>query len=404
MAMIYVCLDPYATIFEEELDLRKMNLARHPTAGLILFEKDNRILLASMAPGTPGARIARWWTRIHGAWLIQVDGTPVTYISDAKAVFTRLSCTNSPRCTLEFSHPEVNPDISNKGLPVMSKLDFSQFTHDQLNNRIDLLKDGLRTQRKQQYNIVESGDVLNYNTRVMKLTRGKLLSQDNWTDWQDSEYLQLDQYDAQGMFGNPVLSQEGDAIFHLVWTYAIKVVDGRKKARCVCDGSTRSGSVQILDETYANCVDHTSSCLFHAIAAAENLMIFGSDVSNAFAEAPPPKQGFYFRPDKAFHEWWVKRKHRPPIPLGHVIPVLSAMQGHPESPRLWEKHADAFLRELGLTPTIHEPWLYSGTVDGIRIIFMRQVDDFAIAAPDERTSDILLDMIDEKLSIPLKRQ
>ena len=35
---------------------------------------------------------------------------------------------------------------------------------------------------------------------------------------------------------------------------------------------------------------------------------------------------------------------------------------------------------------------------------MHQVDDFAIAAPDERTSDILLDMIDEKLSIPLKRQ
>jgi hypothetical protein len=35
---------------------------------------------------------------------------------------------------------------------------------------------------------------------------------------------------------------------------------------------------------------------------------------------------------------------------------------------------------------------------------MRQVDNFAIAAPDERTSDILLDLIDEKLSIPLKRQ
>jgi hypothetical protein len=35
---------------------------------------------------------------------------------------------------------------------------------------------------------------------------------------------------------------------------------------------------------------------------------------------------------------------------------------------------------------------------------MRQVDDFTIAAPDERTLDILLDKIDEKLSIPLKRQ
>jgi hypothetical protein len=229
MAMIYVSPDPYATVFEEELDLQKINLARHPTAGLILFEKDNRILLASMAPGTPGARIARWRTCIRGAWLIQVDGTPVTSMSDAKAVFTRLSCSNSPRCTLQFSHPEVNPDISNKGLPVMSKLDFSQFTHNQLNNWIDLLEDGLQTQRKQQYNIVDSGDVLNYNTRVMKLTRGKLLSQDDRTDWQDSEYLQLDQYDAQGMFGNPVLSQEGDAIFHLVWTYAIKAVTVERK-------------------------------------------------------------------------------------------------------------------------------------------------------------------------------
>ncbi len=40
----------------------------------------------------------------------------------------------------------------------MSKSDFSQFTHDQLNNRVDLLEDGLRTQRKRQYDIVDSGD------------------------------------------------------------------------------------------------------------------------------------------------------------------------------------------------------------------------------------------------------
>ena len=53
-----------------------------------------------------------------------------------------------------------------------------------------------------------------------------------------------------------------------------------------------------------------------------------------------------------------------PIPHGLMIPILSAMQGHPESPRLWEKHADAILRELGLTPTIHEPCLYSGIING----------------------------------------
>jgi hypothetical protein len=206
------------------------------------------------------------------------------------------------------------------------------------------------------------------------------------------------------MFGTPVEMSEEDAVFHLVWTYAIKAVDGRKKARCVCDGSTRLGMVRILAETYANCVDQTSSRLFYAISAAENMLIFGADVSNAFAKAPPPKQGFFVRPDKAFHDWWVHHKKRPPIPDGYVIPILSAMQGHPESPRLWEKHADSILRELGLEPTVHEPCLYSGVINGNRILLKRQVVDFAIAAPYAKTADILLDMIDEHLKIPVKRQ
>ena len=148
------------------------------------------------------------------------------------------------------------------------------------------------------------------------------------------------------MFGEPTAAASDDATFHLVWTYNIKAADGRKKARCVCDGSTRSGHVKILDETYANCVDQTSARLFYAVAAAENLLIYGADVTNAFAEAPPPKQGFYIRPDKAFTDWWTNHMKRPPIPPGHVIPINSAMQGHPESPRLWEKHADSILRDI----------------------------------------------------------
>jgi hypothetical protein len=80
------------------------------------------------------------------------------------------------------------------------------------------------------------------------------------------------------------------------------------------------------------------------------------------------------------------------------------MQGHPEFPCLWEKHADDILCEIDLTPTIHEPCLYSGTIDGNHILFMRQVEDFAIASPDERTSNILMDLIDDKLKIPIKRQ
>jgi hypothetical protein len=122
--------------------------------------------------------------------------------------------------------------------------------------------------------------------------------------------------------------------------------------------------VRILAKTYANCVDQTSARLFFAIAAAENLLVYGANISSAFAEAPPPKQGFYICPDWAFNDWWVKHKHLPPNPLGHIIPILSAMQGQPELPRLWEKHTDEILREIGLTPTVHEPCLYSRIING----------------------------------------
>jgi hypothetical protein len=158
------------------------------------------------------------------------------------------------------------------------------------------------------YSVVESGDILNYTTRIMKLTCGKLINRDDWLDWQDSEFLQLNQYNAQGMFGDPVDARDDYAIFHLVGTYVIKALDCCKKAGCVCDGSTRSGLAQVLNKTYANCVDQTSLWLFFAVTAAENLFVFGADVSNAFAKAPPPKQGFYIRPDNAFNEWWVKHK------------------------------------------------------------------------------------------------
>jgi hypothetical protein len=112
----------------------------------------------------------------------------------------------------------------------MSKSDFSQLTHNQLNNQLDLIKYGLRVLGMPKYNVLESGNVLNYTTRIMKLTRGKLVNQEDWLAWQDSEYLQLDQYDAQGMFGDPVAAKDDAAIFHLVWTYVIKALDGRKKA------------------------------------------------------------------------------------------------------------------------------------------------------------------------------
>jgi hypothetical protein len=336
MATVYMSPDPFFDAFEEELDLHKWSFNKHRTAGLSLLLHNGHLYLGGMTPGTPGARVDKWHINLHGAWLIKIGCTMVSTISEAQLAFWALYDAGTPFVTLLFSHPELCHDIPNKGLPIVLSSPFSQQTHNLLNHWWDFTTVADFLCEAPPYKVVDSGDVLNYVTRVMKLTHRTLLRQDDWCDWQESEFLQLDQYDAQNMFGSPVAVESDEAVFNLVWPYGIKGVHGCKKACCTCDGSTWLGQVRVLDETYANCVDQTSACLFYGIAAAEIMIVYGADVSNAFAEAPPPKQGFYMPPDKAFHEWWRVHKQRPPVPPGHMIPILLAMQGHPESPCLWE--------------------------------------------------------------------
>ncbi len=120
----------------------------------------------------------------------------ISTISDAQAAFKELYESGAPSATLLFSHPELWRDISNKGLSIVSSAPLLQQTHDQLNQRWDFTSVAEYLRKAPPYAVVGSSDVLNYVTRVMKLTRGKLLRQDDWSDWQTSEFLQLDQYDA----------------------------------------------------------------------------------------------------------------------------------------------------------------------------------------------------------------
>ena len=295
MAIVYMSQDPFFNSFEEVLDLWEWSFDKHRTAGLFLVSRNGRLYLGGMTPSTPDAKVDCWHVNLRGAWLVKVGSCLISTILDAQKAFKDLYENDAPSVTLLFSHPELRRDISNKGLPILSSAPFSQQTHNQINRWWDftLVAEYLRVAPS--YDIVRSGDVLNYITDVMKLTRGKLRRQDDWSEWQTLEFLQLDQYDSRDMFGTPVAVESNEAIFNLVWSYGIKAVDARKKAQSTCNGSPRSGQVCVINKTYANCVDQTSARLFYGITAAENLTVYGSDVSNAFAEAPPPQQGFYHR-------------------------------------------------------------------------------------------------------------
>ncbi len=192
-----------------------------------------------MVPSTPGARIARWRTHLQSALLLSVNGTPVTTLPDVQQTFHDLLLRQAAKCILLFAHPEISHGLSNKGIPLLRRDQISQLNINQLNDRWTpkptpppVLPEAPN------FDIVIDGDIQNVVTKVMKLTQGKLMKQDDWTEWNESEHLQLDQYDKQFMFGEPVIAENDLAIFHLVWTYAVKELNGQKKARCVCNGSS----------------------------------------------------------------------------------------------------------------------------------------------------------------------
>ena len=239
-----------------------------------------------------------------------------------------------------------------------------------------------------------------------KMTRKVLMQQLDWKDWNSSEFKQLDQYLTQNTFGKPVKLPAGANLLPLIWTYLIKDC-GRKKARCCCNGSPNMKGSVTLGETYAGSLDQTGARIFWAATAINNYITIGADASNAFAEAPPPKDPLFVIVDQQYKDWYADRfPNEPPIPIGHVLPVQGALQGHPESPRLWAQLIDKIILKLNLKPCTHEPCLYytdNYNNTGKKVIFLRQVDDFAVSCQDEQTAKMVIADINSKMTIDVKQ-
>ena len=234
-----------------------------------------------------------------------------------------------------------------------------------------------------------------------KLTRKKLKNGENWDSWNGSEFKQLQQYEDQDTFGLPCPLPPNSNCLNLLWAYSIKE-DGTLKARCVCNGQPSNKNTVIFGYTYAKALDQVGAKIFWAATALKNMIVRGADASNAFAEAEPPKIPLFVRIDQQFREWW-RSRGRGEIPAGYVLPVKRALQGHPEAPRAWATKIDNILQhKLHLKPTTHEPCLYYGTYKGKEILFLRQVDDFAVGCEDDEVSKEIISIIDAEMSIDIK--
>ena len=82
-----------------------------------------------------------------------------------------------------------------------------------------------------------------------------------------------------------------------------------------------------------------------------------------------------------------------------VLPVLHALQGHPESGRLWEEHINKILADpyLNFKSTTHDKCIYQTTFEGHTVLLLRQVDDFLISCKHKSTAKKIFDYIGKKL-------
>jgi len=255
---------------------------------------------------------------------------------------------------------------------------------------------------------IDSSEMIDHDVKISKLQRKKLQLQDDWEGFRNSERKQLNRYDKVGMFGNPIRRKQGMNILPWVWTYLYKDTDGEinkdaTKSRGTCNGGPRFCDRSTLAETYAACVEQPIHRLTWSISAVLNLVCKGYDIGNAFAEAPAPTYKFYMQPNDQFREWWTDCLGKPELKPDEVIPIYHALQGHPESPRLWDKYITKMLvEEFDFETCTHESCLYyKRDEDNNLILITRQVDDLKVSAKDSKTCDKIAEAIQKRLTFPL---
>ena len=364
-----------------------------PCLGLHLKHNDdfNRLQLIECTPGTPAAKIPKWRSTLRNGFVTKYNDTNISSINDLKTLIAASRKNGNKTISVTFSTVERQSMHPVYGVP--------QLQHDQLNimaQHLQNIKEEINTQR-----FINGDDGI--TPTVNKLTRKTLKQASDWSEWKTAEYKQLDMYEEQNTFGPPCELPPGANVLNLLWTYVFKEHENRRKARCVCNGAKNRRGCVTMAETFASSLEQTGSRIFWATSAMNNYIVVGADASNAFAEAPPPKAPLYVYLDTQFREWWKTKGYAPLHPNQKVMRVKKALQGHPESPRLWAILIDKIIQDLGFKPCAHEPCLYVNTkYNGEKVYFLRQVDDFAISARTESIAHEIITKINSKMTIDIK--
>ena len=180
------------------------------------------------------------------------------------------------------------------------------------------------------------------------------------------------------VFANPVQLTEHLPILGLKWVFDIKRdSDGnfiRYKARLVAKGFTQVQG-ESYTETFAATPSREALRILFALAAKYRLQTFQGDVKTAFLN------GYM---DEAVYCAHIEGL--PPIPPGHVLPLVKALYGTRQAARQWSLELDKAMCKLGYTPcSPDESCIYLKRMpDGTFVMIVVYVDDVFGAGNNEK--------------------
>jgi Reverse transcriptase (RNA-dependent DNA polymerase) len=384
----------------------------HETLGLLVaHDRDrDRAYLAGIVPNSSAAR-----ARLHkyvGAYFLRISGSSVQHADDVLKAIRAIDREKGDAIALILDPEPI--DTARRREPAQVRLTSEQLaaihavrhTLPRSNDYDQHHADFIRF-----YDEMCSGCCIHSlgaaslgtdaERHLKKLTRNRLKQLPTWHLWQrgsKGEFAQLDAMAKQGMYGDPVDLPPGGILLRQHWTYIFKS-DGTRKARNCCDGSKRAAPVLHGEaKTYASCIEQPCMRVFFALCATHSMVVYGADATNAFANSPPPSLPTFVNIDDAYFEWY-RARHGKDLDRRQVLPVLHALQGHPESGHLWERLIDDLLCGLGLTSTTHERNLYRGFVEGSDVLLCRQVDDLAIGTCSPVAYDYITDAIGKRIEL-----
>jgi hypothetical protein len=399
---------------------------RSPTFGFTLATDtlNNRVFVERIAPSSMAStlfgRPKTTNNKIRGAYIVAVNDVLVFTKEEAVAQLRKLFDSNASEFSLTFApekklnaaalrralldhkeHSIFEPNSPDSSDDLELSLEHVRSIASLLHDSRDLIQALPSDALHFALNAISSDSITPEESALGSFTRRKLKRLSTWPQWQAGEFQQLDRMHALGMYGEPVDPPPNAIVLRQHWQYKIKR-NGVRRSRNCCDGSpTAAPLLHKVASTYSSCVEQPVQRLFFALAALLNYNVYGGDATDAFAHSPPPDTPTFVHIDDAYAEWYQAR-HHVPLDRSKVLPVLHALQGHPESGRLWEHYINAILSssELVFSTTTHDRCIYTATFDNTKVLLLRQVDDFCLAAPSESFARQIFGIIGRKLQQP----